>query len=180
MSVSSFWEWTCGAQPPIIEHPPYPRFVPDVAVTYSSRFKDTVQAKIADHFETALATIGVVVAIIVTAIVLMGGSQGIALIFVVWFQGLIFWAVRRHIRLGRELLVRKLRVMLQDRVNNQLTVLVGLTDIHTNAPSPGDQDDVEIALVAARAVSREIETLSIETLRSWEARYSEHFPAAFR
>jgi hypothetical protein len=146
----------------------------------SSRLKDVVQAKIADHFETALATIGVVTAIVVTAVVMLGGDQGAALIFVVWLQGLIFWAVRRHIRLGRELLVRKLRVMLQDRINNQLTVLVGLTDIHNNAPSPGDQDDVEIALTAARAVSREIETLSIETLRTWEALYSEHFPAPFR
>jgi hypothetical protein len=139
-----------------------------------------VQAKIADHFETVLATIGVVVAIVVTAVVMLGGDQGVALIFVVWFQGLIFWAVRRHIRLGRELLIRKLRVMLQDRVNNQLTVLVGLTDIHTNAPGPDDQDDVAIALTAARAVSREIENLSVETLHSWEALYSEHFPAPFR
>jgi hypothetical protein len=149
-------------------------------VSDSSRFKDTVQAKIADHFETALSTVGVVVAIIVTAIVLLGGDQGVALIFIVWFQGLIFWAVRRHVRLGRQLLIRKLRVMLQDRVNNQLTVLVGLTDIHTDKPAAGSQDDTEVALTAARAVSREIETLSIETLRSWEARYSEHYPTALR
>lgn len=146
----------------------------------SSRVKDIVQAKIADHFETALSTVGVVVAIIVTAIVLLGGDQGVALIFIVWFQGLIFWAVRRHVRLGRQLLIRKLRVMLQDRVNNQLTVLVGLTDIHADKPSPGAQEDAEVALTAARAVSREIESLSMETLRSWEARYSEHFPTALR
>jgi hypothetical protein len=149
-------------------------------VSDPSRFKDIVQAKIADHFETALSTVGVVVAIVVTAIVLLGGDQGAALIFIVWFQGLIFWAVRRHVRLGRQLLIRKLRVMLQDRVNNQLTVLVGLTDIHTDKPSPGAQDDAEVALTAARAVSREIETLSLETLRTWEARYSEHFPTALR
>ncbi len=149
-------------------------------MTDSSRFKDIVQAKIADHFETALSTVGVIVAIIVTAVVLLGGDQGVALIFIVWFQGLIFWAVRRHVRLGRQLLIRKLRVMLQDRVNNQLTVLVGLTDVHTAKPPAGEQDDTEIALTAARAVSREIETLSLETLRSWEARYSDHFPTALR
>jgi hypothetical protein len=148
-------------------------------VTDSSRIKDAIQAKIAEHFETALATVGVVVAIIVTSVVLLGGDQGVALIFVVWFQGLIFWAVRRHVRLGRDLLLRKLRLMLQDRVNNQLTVLVGLTDIHTNAPA-GDDHDVELALTAARAVSREIEMLSMESLRSWEARYSQHFPTALR
>ena len=145
-----------------------------------SRFKDIVQAKIADHFETGLSTVGVLIAIVVTAIVLLGGDQGVALIFIVWFQGLIFWAVRRHVRLGRQLLIRKLRVMLQDRVNNQLTVLVGLTDIHNHKPSPGSQDDGEVALTAARAVSKEIESLSLETLRTWEARYSEHFPTALR
>ena len=144
----------------------------------SSRFKNNIQAKIADHFETALSTLGVLVAIIVTGIVLLGGDQGVALIFIVWFQGLIFWAVRRHVRLGRQLLIRKLRVMLQDRVNNQLTVLVGLTDIHSDKPSPDAKEDAETALTAARAVSREIETLSMETLRSWEARYSEHYPTA--
>ena len=144
----------------------------------SSRFKTIVQAKIADNFETALSTVGVVVAIIVTAIVMLGGDQGVALIFIVWFQGLIFWAVRRHVRIGRELLIRKLRVMLQDRVNNQLTVLVGLTDIHGDKPTPDAKDDGEVALTAARAVSKEIETLSMETLRLWEARYSEHFPTA--
>jgi hypothetical protein len=160
--------------------PLIPDSFPEAAVSDSSRFKDTVQAKIADHFETALSTVGVVVAIIVTAIVLLGGDQGVALIFIVWFQGLIFWAVRRHVRLGRQLLIRKLRVMLQDRVNNQLTVLVGLTDIRTAQPSPGAQGDAEAALTAARAVSKEIETLSMETLHSWEARYSEHYPTALR
>lgn len=149
-------------------------------MTGSSRFKDALRAKIADHFEVALATVGVVVAIVATAAELFGGDETVALAFVVWFQGLIFWAVRRHARLGREHLVRKLRVMLQDRVNNQLTVLVGLTDIHTHAPASDDHDDVELALTAARAVSREIELLSIESLRSWEARYSQHLPAPLR
>jgi hypothetical protein len=135
---------------------------------------------IADHFETALATVGLVVAIVATVVVLARGDENIALLPVVWFQCLILWAVRHHIRLGREHLVRKMRLMLQDRVNNQLTVLVGLTDIHANAPSDDDEDDVEIALTAARAVSREIETLSIESLRSWEARYSRHLPTPLR
>lgn len=152
----------------------------EVAVTGSSHIRDALRAKIADHFEASLATVGIVVAIGATAAVLIRGTENVGLLFVVWFQGVILWAVRRHARLGREHLVRKLRVMLQDRVNNQLTVLVGLTDIHTHAPSTDDQDDVELALTAARAVSREIETLSIESLRSWEARYSQHLPAPLR
>lgn len=164
--------------PRLLDIPLVTRDTLEAAVSDSSRFKNIVQAKIAENFETALSTVGVVIAIIVTAIVMLGGDQGVALIFIVWFQGLIFWAVRRHVRIGRELLIRKLRVMLQDRVNNQLTVLVGLTDIHGDKPVPGATDDAETALTAARAVSKEIETLSMETLRLWEARYSEHFPTA--
>lgn len=149
-------------------------------MTGSARFKDALRAKIADHFEVALATIGTVVAIVATSAVLLRGDQDLALIFVIWFQGLILWAVRRHCRIGREHLVRKLRIMLQDRVNNQLTVLVGLTDFHAHTPSADDSDDVDLALTAARAVSREIEMLSIESLRSWEARYAEHLPTPLR
>lgn len=149
-------------------------------MTGSSHFKDALRAKIADHFEAALATVGIAVAVVATAAVLLRGDENVALLLVVWFQGLILWALRRHARLGREHLVRKLRLMLQDRVNNQLTVLVGLTDIHTHASPSEDHDDVELALTAARAVSREIEMLSIESLRSWEARYSQHLPTPLR
>lgn len=149
-------------------------------MTASSHLKGALRAKIEDHFEAGLAVMGIGVAVAATVAVLVRGEHDVALICVVWFQGLILWAVLLHSRLGREHLVRKLRVMLQDRVNNQLTVLVGLTDIHAHAASADDVDDVEIALTAARAVSREIETLSIESLRSWEARYAKHLPAPLR
>ncbi len=156
-------------------------FFPEAAVIGSERFKDVLRAKIPDHFEVALATTGTMVAILAIGTALLRRDTGPNLTFVVWFLGMILWAVRRHIRVGREDLVRKLRVMLQDRVNNQLTILVGLTDIHTHAaPTDVAGDDVELALAAARAVSREIETLSIESLRSWEGRYAEHLPSYLR
>ncbi len=144
-------------------------------MTGSSPYKHPLRAKIADHFEMTLATVGILVAIGATSVELLR-EQRIEIIFVIWFQGMILWAVRRHCRLGREHLVGKLRIMLQDRVNNQLTVLVALTDIHARSPSEADADDVEMALTAARAVSREIEMLSVESLRSWEACYSKHLP----
>jgi hypothetical protein len=149
-------------------------------VTNSPRIRDVLKSRIADHFETGLATVGIVVAIIATGSTLVRGDVDLVLLLVVWFQGLLLWTVRRHIRIGREHLVRSLRLMLQDRVNNQLTVLVGLTDFHTSAPQGEQHDDGEAALTAARAVSHEIETLSIESLRSWEAKYSRHLPAHLR
>jgi hypothetical protein len=149
-------------------------------VVSSRKLRYALRAQISEHFELILTTAGVLFAVVLTFAQLDRGTQGLALTFLVWLQGFLIWAVRRHSRLARARLIRKLRVMLQDRVNNQLTVLVGLTDIHTDKPAAGSQDDTEVALTAARAVSREIETLSIETLRSWEARYSEHYPTALR
>lgn len=149
-------------------------------MTRSVRLRDALRAKIPDHFDVALTAAGVLVAILVSIAALIRGPQDIAI--VVWFEGVILWAVCRHCRIGREHLVRKLRVMLQDRVNNQLTVLVGLTDLHSHLRSTPAQerDDVDLALTAAREVSREIETLSIETLRSWEGRYARYLPALLR
>lgn len=149
-------------------------------MTRSSLFNDSVRARIADHFEVALATAGVIVVAVATVAVIIRGVPTVFMAGIVWFQALILLAVRRQSRADREHLVRKLRVMLQDRVNNQLTVLVGLTDFRAHANRSDDREDAELALTAARAVSREIEMLSIESLRSWEARYAKHLPAPLR
>ena len=75
-------------------------------------------------------------------------------------------------------LVRKLRVMLQDRVNNQLTVL--LAELQAAEGAPQSVEEAEAAMSAARAVSNELETLSLESLKSWEARYARHLPSPLR
>jgi hypothetical protein len=95
-------------------------------------------------------------------------------------QGFLVWAGRRHSRLARARLIRKLRAMLQDRVNNQLTVLVGVAELGGNARGAPRMDDVETALTAARAVSQELEGLSLESLRVWESRYARHLPTPLR
>jgi hypothetical protein len=82
--------------------------------------------------------------------------------------------------LARARLIRKLRAMLQDRVNNQLTVLVGVAELGGNARGAPRMDDVETALTAARAVSQELEGLSLESLRVWESRYARHLPTPLR
>jgi hypothetical protein len=69
--------------------------------------------------------------------------------------------------------------MLQDRVNNQLTVLVGVAELNNHSADPRD-DDVETALAAARAVSHELESLSLESLRVWESRYARFLPKPLR
>ena len=68
-------------------------------------------------------------------------------------------------------MIAELRAMLKDRINNQLTiVLMSVTqrryrDINT------ERELLEAAIAATTAVSRELEELSIESLRTWKAKY---------
>lgn len=143
------------------------------------QLRQTLRARIAEHFELILTTAGVLLSVTLTFAQIDRGTQGLALTFLVWLQGFLIWAVRRHSWLARARLIRKLRVMLQDRVNNQLTVLVGVAELHTH-PDTTKAEDVETALAAARAVSQELEGLSLESLRVWERRYSRFLPSFLR
>lgn len=143
------------------------------------KLRYALRAQIAEHFELLLTTAGVFFAVVLTFAQLDRGTQGLALTFLVWLQGFLIWAVRRHSRLARARLIRKLRVMLQDRVNNQLTVLVGVAELRSHEEVPHDED-VETAMTAARTVSRELEGLSLESLRVWESRYARFLPKPLR
>jgi len=131
------------------------------------KLRQTLRAHIAEHFELLLTAAGVLLAVMLTFSQVDRGTQGLAMTFLVWLQGFLIWAVRRHSRLARLRLIRKLRVMLQDRVNNQLTVLVGVAELQTRPETTANAEDVETALAAARAVSRELEGLSLESLQVW-------------
>lgn len=146
----------------------------------SRQLRSALRARFADHFELVLTTAGVFLAITLTFAQLDQGTKGLALTFLVWLQGFLIWAVRRHSRLARARLIRKLRAMLQDRVNNQLTVLIGVAELRGAQGTEPDPEGVETAVTAARAVSQELESLSLETLRHWETRYAPHLPTPLR
>ena len=147
----------------------------------SSRYwRAALRAKVAEHFELLLTTAGVLLAITLTFSQLDRGTQGLAFTFLVWLQGFLIWAVRRHSRFSRLRLVRKLRVMLQDRVNNQVTVLLGVAELRGHEEDSVNEEDVETAMTAAREVARELEGLSLESLRAWEARYARYLPTQLR
>jgi len=136
-----------------------------------------IRAILAEYFELFLTAAGVLVAIAVTFTEMPGGEKGLALTFLVWLQGLILWAVHRHNVLRRRALLQQARFMLQDRVNNQLTVMLSVADLRARELSTVDRTDLETAVAAARTVSGELENLSLESLRSWERRYGRHLPA---
>lgn len=141
----------------------------------STKLRDTLWARLSEHFELLLTAAGVMLAILLTFAQLDRGTQGAALTFLVWLQGFLIWAVRRHSRLARGRLIQKMRVMLQDRVNNQLTVLIGVAEMRDHTDIPRDED-LETALTAARTVSHELQSLSLESLRVWESRYAGRLP----
>lgn len=132
-----------------------------------------VRATLAEHFELFMTTIGVLMAIMITVSQLSQGQQGMALIFLIWLQGLILWAVHRHCRLRSQALVHKMRLMMQDRVNNRLTVWLNLTDVQARVAAEAGREEREaVSLAAARAVSLELEKLSFDSLRTWERRHA--------
>jgi hypothetical protein len=129
-----------------------------------------IRPVLAEHFELFLTTMGVLMAILMVPMELSRDERGLATAVIVWVQGFLIWAVHRHCWFRRRTLVAKMRVMLQDRVNNQLTVILGAAEMHGRASGAGEAE-IERALVAARAVSEELDQLSLETVRAWEQRY---------
>lgn len=130
-----------------------------------------VRARLAEHFELFLTAASVLVAIGLMFVGLPRGEQGLAHVFLLWLQGFLIWSVHRHAWFRRKALVEKMRLMLQDRVNNQLTVMLGTAEIANREMTPAEKQGVETATTAARTVAHELETLSLESLRSWERRY---------
>ena len=153
---------------------------PEVVVVSSRLNRQAFRAKLAEHFELVLTTAGVLLALMLSFSQLDRGTQGLAFTFLVWLQGFLIWAVRRHSRLARGRLVRKLRVMLQDRVNNQLTVLLGIAELRGHESDSVGEEEVETAMAAAREVARELDSLSLESLHAWEARYARFLPTPLR
>ena len=129
------------------------------------------RARLAEHFELFLTAASVFMAIGLIFLGLPRGEQGLAHVFLIWLQGFLIWAVHRHAWFRRRALVDKMRLMLQDRVNNQLTVMLGTAEIRNRELTSAEKQDVETATAAARTVAHELETLSLESLHSWERRY---------
>ena len=87
-------------------------------------------------------------------------------------QGLVFWSLRRRYRRVRREIIAELRAMLKDRINNYLTiVLMSVTNRRDYADSSTERELLEAAIAATAAVSRVLEELSAESLRTWKARY---------
>ena len=140
-------------------------------MTRLSAVSSRLRARVTEHFELFMTAVGVLLTVRLVFSDLPPGQQGLAHAFLIWLQGFLIWAVHRHATLRRQALIDKMRLMLQDRVNNQLTVMLGMAEIGQRNTTTDGRDDLEIATAAARTVAHELETLSIQSLRSWERRH---------
>jgi hypothetical protein len=87
-------------------------------------------------------------------------------------QGLVFWSLRWRYRRVRGEMIAELRAMLKDRINNHLTiVLMSVTQRRDSPTSSTERERLGAAIAATAAVSRVLEELSMESLRSWKAHY---------
>jgi hypothetical protein len=136
-----------------------------------SAVSSRLRARLTEHFELFLTAVGVLLTVRLVFSDLPPGQQGLAHAFLIWLQGFLIWSVHRHATLRRQALIDKMRLMLQDRVNNQLTVMLGMAEIRHRDTTNDAWDNLEIATAAARTVAHELETLSMQSLRSWERRH---------
>jgi hypothetical protein len=87
------------------------------------------------------------------------------------FQGVVFWLLRRRYRRVRGEMIAELRAMLKDRINNHLTIVLMSVTQHRESISSTERELLEAAIAATAAVSRVLEDMSMESLRSWKAKY---------
>ena len=87
------------------------------------------------------------------------------------FQGVVFWLLRRRYRRVRGEMIAELRAMLKDRINNHLTIVLMSVTHHREPTSRTERELLEAAIAATAAVSRVLEDMSMESLRSWKAKY---------
>lgn len=122
---------------------------------------DAVRASLAEHFELFLTTVGVLLAILVIMSELSAGEQDMTLIFLIWLQGFILWAVHRHGWFQRRALVQKLGLMLHDMVDDKLAIMLSMAELRTRGIMKTERETEESS-AAARAVSLELEKLPLE------------------
>src|SRR4051794_2204259 len=94
------------------------------SMKHSSLVPSAIKAALTKHFEFFLTSAGVLLAILVTASELSRHHQDISLIFLLWLQGFILWAVHRHGWLLRHALFCEVQSVLQDRLKHHFTVML--------------------------------------------------------
>lgn len=92
--------------------------------------------------------------------------------FVGTLQGILLWTVHQRQRAIRRETIAAVRLMMQDMVKNQLSVIMTSTHLASKAPEKGEY--AERVNRSVQDISLALDTLSEESLTRWENRYRNH------
>jgi Na+/melibiose symporter-like transporter len=129
-----------------------------------------------NHIELWLSALGLVVIWMVPILFSSPGTAqwqitAITATVVGVLHGLIFWAVRRRQRMVRNEAIQEITRMLQDRINNDLAVIL----MHLSADRAfSETHSTLLQSVQSRVknISEQVSLLSEESLQSWKGRYA--------
>ncbi|HEY0789883.1 MAG TPA: hypothetical protein VGD78_02355 [Chthoniobacterales bacterium] len=128
-----------------------------------------------NHIELWLSALGIV--IICGVPTLLRGtypdpwpSAAITAVLVGLLHGFIFWAVRSRQRQIRNRAIKEITRMLQDRINNELAVIL------MNLTTPGRDPQQSSRLIKStqtriERIAQQVSRLSEESLQAWKSEY---------
>jgi hypothetical protein len=87
-------------------------------------------------------------------------------------QGALLWVLRRRATAIRQRVIADVQALLRDRINNHLQIVVfSLAEQDAGAATADERQRLAQAMTAVTAVSRTLDELSTDSLRSWHDRY---------
>jgi hypothetical protein len=145
-------------------HPEFGEHRSDPGATMK-RFSPRAQAALAEYFELFLTIAGVLMAMLLTLLEMSTGERSTALIFLLWLEGFIIWAVHRHGWFRRQAVTQNLRLTLNELVNDRLTLMLKAAELRTR----GLVSDEQVSEAAILATIDNL-TSELESLRAWDQR----------
>lgn len=93
-----------------------------------------------------------------------------AMIVIGGLHGLVFWSIRRRQQAARHEAIQEITRMLQDRINNDLAVILMNISLSSRKPE-ADLRMLRSTQERVQRISQYVRTLSEESLDAWKARY---------
>jgi hypothetical protein len=93
-----------------------------------------------------------------------------AMIVIGGLHGIVFWSIRRRQRAVRHQAIQEITDMLQDRINNDLAVILMNVSLSSRNPE-ADLRMLQSTQERIQRISQHVRTLSEESLDAWKARY---------
>jgi DUF1365 family protein len=134
----------------------------------------TLENHVGRNLELYLMAFSVAIALVIPLAIEIGTNEqelAVTALAACVFQGVAFWLLRRRYRRVRGEMITELRAMLKDRINNHLTIVLMSVTQHREPTSSTERELLEAAIAATTAVSQVLEEMSMESLRTWKAKY---------